>query len=78
MLVRLTSVSVLLLLTGVFVGELTLIWSILMLECITKIPVENALIIECDGFMYISAVSSVSNISSILGVNERNSCWICG
>ena len=37
----LTSVSVLVQLTGVFVGVLTLIWSNLMLEFMSKIPVEN-------------------------------------
>ena len=41
MLVLLSSVSVLVLLTDVFVGVLMLIWSILMLGCISKIPVDN-------------------------------------
>ena len=50
MLMFLTSVSVLILLssgavmiflTGIFVGGSTLIWSILMVECISKVPVEN-------------------------------------
>ena len=50
MLVLLDSVSVLILLssdallelmTGVFVGVLTLIWSILMVECISKVHIDN-------------------------------------
>ena len=40
----LTSVSVLVLLTGVFVGGLVMIWSILILECISKITVQNEFI----------------------------------
>ena len=39
-LVMLSSVSVLVQLNGVFLGGLTLIWSIMMLECISKIPVD--------------------------------------
>ena len=42
-LVLLSSDSVLLLLTDVFAGALTLIWSILMLECNYKIPVDKGL-----------------------------------
>ena len=41
MLVLLTIVSMLVLLTGIFVGVLMLIWSILMLGYIAKIPVDN-------------------------------------
>ena len=50
MLVFLTSVSVLVLLSrgdfmilmaGIFVGVLTLIWSIMIVECISKFSVEN-------------------------------------
>ena len=40
-LVLLTSVSVFVLLAGVFVGVFVLIWSILMLECIAKITIDN-------------------------------------
>ena len=40
-LVLLTSVSVLVPLTGVIVGMLMLIWSIMMLEFIPRIPVDN-------------------------------------
>ena len=40
-LILLPIVSVLALLTGGFVGVLTLIWSILMLERIAKIPFDN-------------------------------------
>ena len=32
---------------------------------------------QWDGFMSMSAVSRISNISSILGVNVRDSCWLC-
>ena len=35
------SVAVLVLLNGIFVGVLTLIWSILMVGCISKVPVDN-------------------------------------
>ena len=42
-LVLVSSVSVLVLLTSVFVGALTLIWYILVLKCISKIPVDNGL-----------------------------------
>ena len=41
MLILLFSVAVLVLLNGIFVGMLTLIWSILMAECISKVPVGN-------------------------------------
>ena len=50
MMILLTSVSVLILLSigtvtillaGIFVGVLTFIWSILVVECISKAPVEN-------------------------------------
>ena len=40
-LVLVSSFSVLVLFTGVFVGLLNLIWSIIMLEFITKTPVDN-------------------------------------
>ena len=41
MLIMLSSDAMLGLLTGIFVGALTLIWSILMVECILKVPVDN-------------------------------------
>ena len=43
LLVLLSSFFVLVLFTGVFVGVFTLIWSILMLEYISKITVDNRL-----------------------------------
>ena len=39
--ILLFSVAVLVLLNGIFFGVLTLIWSILMAECISKVPVDN-------------------------------------
>ena len=41
MLILLSSFVVLELLTGSFVGVLKLIWSILMVEFISKVPVDN-------------------------------------
>ena len=41
MLILFSIVSVLVLLTGSFVGVLTLIWSILMVERISKLPIYN-------------------------------------
>ena len=40
-LIVLTSIFVLVMLTSVFLDVLTLIWSIFMLECIAKIPVDD-------------------------------------
>ena len=40
-LILLSSGAVLVLLAGIFADVLTLIWSILMVEFITKIPVDN-------------------------------------
>ena len=39
--ILLSSGAVLVFLTGNFVGVLTLIWSILIVECIYKVPVDN-------------------------------------
>ena len=39
--ILLSSGTVLVFLTGIFVGVLKLIWSILMVECISKVPVDN-------------------------------------
>ena len=39
--ITLLSSGVLVFLTGVFVSVLMLIWSILMVECIYKVPVDN-------------------------------------
>ena len=39
--VLLSSGAVMILLAGIFVGGLTLIWSILMVEYIYKVPVDN-------------------------------------
>ena len=41
--ILLFSVAVLVLLNGIFFGVLTLIWSILMAECISKVTVDNGL-----------------------------------
>ena len=40
-LIVLSSVSVVVLQTGIFVGVLMLIWSILMVECISKVLINN-------------------------------------
>ena len=40
-LIMLSSDAVLVLLTGIFAGVLMLIWCFLMVECISKVPVEN-------------------------------------
>ena len=37
----LSSVALLVMLTVIFFGVLTLIWSIMMVECISKVTVEN-------------------------------------
>ena len=41
MLILLSSGDVLLFLTDIYVGLLMLVWSILMVECISKVPVES-------------------------------------
>ena len=43
MLILLSSGDVVILLTGIFVGFLRLFWSILMVECISKVPVDNGI-----------------------------------
>ena len=68
MLVLFTSVSVLVLLTGVFVGVFALIWSILI-NLLPKLLLTMGPIIEFYEFMSIYAAYIISNISSILGVN---------
>ena len=40
-LILLSSGSVMIFMAGGFVGALTLIWSILMVKCISKVPVYN-------------------------------------
>ena len=40
-LILFSSVAVLAMLTGIFVGVLMMIWSILMVERISKVPVDN-------------------------------------
>ena len=40
-LILLSSVFVLVLMNGIFVCALILIWSILMVKCISKVPVDN-------------------------------------
>ena len=40
-LVILSSFSVLVMLNGIFVRVLTLIWYIMMLPCISKVPIDN-------------------------------------
>ena len=57
--ILLTSVFVLVLLVGVVVGVLTLIWSILMLECISKFRLTMGSIIEWDYLMSISVIYRV-------------------
>ena len=41
LLVLLSSGAVMILLAGIFFGVLTLIWSILMVGCVSKFPVDN-------------------------------------
>ena len=43
MLVLLSNGAVMIFMDGIFVGVLTLIWSILMVECISKVPVDNGI-----------------------------------
>ena len=51
-LVLLSSVAVLVLINGIFVGVLRIILSILTLECISKVPVDNGFN-NCMGWIHV-------------------------
>ena len=64
-LILLYSGAVMIFLTSVFVGVLTLIWSIIMVEFISKVTFEMSSLIEWVGFMSMSDIYRFSNIINI-------------